>query len=117
MVLSNSGLEIGIVGCTVGASFEVLVAQELFASGGDLLICVSSGGQIAKVHLTPYFVFINRAPRDEGIRYHYVPPSHGSEARREIIDRLTGAFDDLGQSILLGASSTPDAPFRESEQR
>jgi hypothetical protein len=38
--------EIGVVGCVVGASFAVLVAEEMFASGCDLLISVTSSGEI-----------------------------------------------------------------------
>jgi hypothetical protein len=38
---------VGIVGCAVGAPFAVLVAEELFATGRQLLISVTSSGQIA----------------------------------------------------------------------
>jgi len=43
-----SGVEFGIVGCAVGASFAVLIAEELFASGCQLLISVTSSGLILK---------------------------------------------------------------------
>ena len=42
----HDGIELGIIGCAVGASFAVLVAEELFASGCELLISVTSSGQI-----------------------------------------------------------------------
>lgn len=38
-------IELGIVGCAVGASFAVLVAEQLFASGCRLLISMTSAGQ------------------------------------------------------------------------
>ena len=37
---------VGIVGRAVGASFAVLVAEELFASGCRLLVSLTSAGQI-----------------------------------------------------------------------
>jgi hypothetical protein len=37
----------GIVGCAVGAPFAVLVAEELFACGCELLISLTSAGQVA----------------------------------------------------------------------
>ena len=40
------GIEFGIVGCAVGASFAVLIAEELFVSGCQLLISVTSSGLI-----------------------------------------------------------------------
>src|SRR5215470_37301 len=55
---------VGIVGCAVGASFAVLIAEELFASGCRLLISMTSAGQITSVGPTPYFVVIDRALRD-----------------------------------------------------
>ncbi|HLB29985.1 MAG TPA: hypothetical protein VJN91_00505 [Gammaproteobacteria bacterium] len=61
---------VGVVGCAVGASFAVLVAEQLFATGCRLLISVTSAGQIVNVGKTPYFVLIDRALRDEGTSYH-----------------------------------------------
>ena len=40
------GLELGVVGCAVGAPFATLVAGQLFASGCELLISITSSGQI-----------------------------------------------------------------------
>ena len=42
----EDGMEFGIVGRAVGASFAVLVAEELFASGCQLLLSITSAGQI-----------------------------------------------------------------------
>src|SRR5581483_11787708 len=39
--LSEGGLELGLVGCAVGAPFAVLVAEQLFASGCRPLISMS----------------------------------------------------------------------------
>src|SRR5215212_11915782 len=41
-----AGNRAGIVGCAVGAPFAVLIAEELFASGCQLLISLTSAGQI-----------------------------------------------------------------------
>ena len=56
---------VGIIGCAVGAPFAVLIAEELFASGCDLLISITSAGQITPAGQLPYFVVIDRALRDE----------------------------------------------------
>jgi len=60
--------EVGIVGRVVGASFAVLVAEELFASGCRLLVSLTSAGQVTPAGPPPYFVVIDRALRDEGTR-------------------------------------------------
>jgi hypothetical protein len=66
--------EYGIVGGAVGASYAVLVAEQLFASGCHLLLSITSSGQITTLGPTPYFILIERALRDEGTSYHYLPP-------------------------------------------
>ena len=106
---------LGVVGCVVGSSFAVLVAEELFASGCKLLISVTSSGQIAPVKTPPYFVLIDRGLRDEGTSYHHLPPAEFSDAPDALLTGLEGAFDLLGFSVLRGATWTTDAPFRETE--
>ena len=75
---TDHDVEYGIVPFVVGASFAVLVAEELFSAGCKLLISVTSAGQIVPVGQPPYFVLIERALRDEGTSYHYIPPSNYS---------------------------------------
>lgn len=109
--------EIGIVGCAVGAPFAVLVAEQLFASGCRLLVSVTSAGQITPIGPTPYFVLIDRAVRDEGTSYHYLPPATFAEAPDPML--LNCAEQALlgltGISIHRGPTWTTDAPYRETE--
>src|SRR5262245_39524980 len=56
----------GIVGAAVGGAFAVLVAEQLFASGCEALISISSAGQIIPIAPPPYHILIDRALRDEG---------------------------------------------------
>ena len=51
-VFEQGGMTFGVVGCAVGSSFAVLVAEQLFASGCTLLISVTSAGQITQGHWT-----------------------------------------------------------------
>lgn len=112
---SRGGIEFGIVGCAVGASFAVLIAEEMFASGCKLLISVTSSGQIVPVGSPPYFILIDRALRDEGTSYHYAPPSDYSYADAELIAALSDAFEKFPVPVLTGATWTTDAPFRETQ--
>lgn len=108
------GLEFGIIGCAVGASFAVLVAEEMFASGCNLLISMTSSGRITPKGEPPYFVLIERALRDEGASYHYLPPSDYAAINPVWLDLLEGAFDALPVPVYRGATWTTDAPFRET---
>jgi uridine phosphorylase len=109
--------EVGIVGCAVGAPFAVLVAEQLFASGCRLLVSVTSAGQITPIGETPYFVLIDRALRDEGTSYHYLPGSTFVEAPDvPLLARIEEAARALpGITLHRGATWTTDAPYRETE--
>ncbi len=107
-------IEFGIIGHAVGSSFSVLVAEEMFASGCRLLISMSSAGQIVKKRNPPYFVLIEKALRDEGTSYHYLPPSDYSIINPDLGDWLTGVLEQSSLSIYRGISWTTDAPFRET---
>jgi uridine phosphorylase len=100
----------------VGASYAVLIAEQLFASGCQLLISMTSAGQLLELRPPPYFVLIDKALRDEGTSYHYMPPAEFSYADQETIGALANGFDGLGVFVERGATWTTDAPFRETEQ-
>lgn len=109
-----AGSEVGVVGGTVGAPFAVLLAEELFASGCEALVSISSAGLIAAAAEPPFFVLIERALRDEGTSYHYLPASRYADADPALTDAVARALAGSSTPLLRGASWTTDAPFRES---
>ena len=108
------GTPVGVVGCAVGAPYAVLVAEQMFASGCDLLISVTSSGQIVKAAEPPYFVLVSRALRDEGTSYHYLPAARYAHGDARLLDAARAALRSAGIQVLDGASWTTDAPFRET---
>ncbi len=114
-VTQVDGLSIGIVGRAVGAPFAVLVAEQLFASGCQLLISITSAGQITPLGPPPYFVLIDRALRDEGTSHHYLPPSAYAEADAALADRAFASLRPLPVPVHRGPVWTTDAPYRETE--
>jgi uridine phosphorylase len=115
-VFELAGSAVGIVGRVVGASFAVLVAEELFASGCKLLISLTSAGQIVAAGVPPYFVVIDRALRDEGTSYHYAAPSEYAEADSETVRVAAAALASGSVLTVVGSSWTTDAPFRETAE-
>ncbi len=112
----RGGLELGLVGCAVGAPFAVLVAEQLFASGCQVLISMTSAGRLKAVHPPPYFVLIREALRDEGTSYHYRPMARFSRADPALLERLDDAFGGLRMPVLTGGTWTTDAPYRETAE-
>ncbi|MEQ8195282.1 MAG: nucleoside phosphorylase [Rhodospirillales bacterium] len=110
----REGITFGIVGCGVGASYAVLIAEQLFVSGCRFLVSMTSSGQIQGKGPTPYFVLIDKALRDEGTSYHYLPPSDYSEADAELIETIDESVSRLDLAVHRGSTWTTDAPFRET---
>lgn len=110
-----NGREIGVVGMAVGAPFAVLVAEQLAASGAELVVSITSAGRICGAERPPYFVLIDRALRDEGTSAHYVAPEEWSYLAGGLRHRLQNAFEDIGIRVVVGDSWTTDAPYRETE--
>ncbi len=111
---THAGQTYGIVGRVVGAPFAVLVAEELFASGCELLISITSAGQIMPLADPPYFVLIEEALRDEGTSYHYLPPAAFSNIPPKLRTTLRAAWRQTQHPLRFGRSWTTDAPFRET---
>jgi uridine phosphorylase len=109
-------IKVGIIGRAVGASFAVLLAEQLFASGCKLLLSMTSAGQLVQPMEPPYFILIEKAIRDEGTSYHYLPPSYFSFLKSDLKEKLKNAFDNLDQKIFPGSTWTTDAPYRETEE-
>jgi uridine phosphorylase len=113
---TEDGLELGLVGCAVGAPFAVLVAEQLFASGCRLLVSITSAGRLAELRPPPYFILIERALRDEGTSYHYLPPAEFSHADSGLVQTVAESLVHLGVPVARGATWTTDAPFRETRE-
>lgn len=113
--VNQNGLEFAVLGCGVGSSFAVLIAEQLFASGCKLLISVTSAGIISPPKENSKFVLITEAIRDEGTSYHYIPASEPSKINPALLDKLTTYYRSSQLSIETGISWTTDAPYRETE--
>ena len=99
-----NGIGIGIIRHVVGAPFAVLVAEELFASGCQLLIHVTSSGQIVQKEEPPFFILVEKALRDEGTSYHYLPPSDFSFLKPELLELFTCALSDGDPPVYRGSN-------------
>jgi uridine phosphorylase len=111
----TAGAEYGVIGGTIGAPYAVLVAEELFASGCEALVSISSAGLIAKDISPPFFLLIEKALRDEGTSHHYLPAGRFSVASPSLMEVVARQIEKAGIPVHKGASWTTDAPFRETE--
>lgn len=115
------GTTAGVVGCAVGAPFAVLVAEQLFASGCRFLVSITSAGRIADLGEPPYVVLVERALRDEGTSFHYLPAGavhFVSSPDPALLGRIEAAvraaLPGCGVALHRGSTWTTDAPYRET---
>lgn len=111
----HDGEAFGVLGCAVGASFAVLVAEQMFASGCRFLVSITSAGQIRQSGPPPYFILITRALRDEGTSHHYLPPALFAEADPALTTPILEAVTATPLTVIAGPTWTTDAPFRETQ--
>lgn len=109
-----NGTEIGILPCIVGASYAVLVAEQLFVSGCKRLVSITSAGIINEPDNQKRFMLITSAIRDEGTSYHYLPAERPAVLNRQLLDWLSAARNTDTCPYFGGQSWTTDAPYRET---
>ena len=76
---------------------------------------MTSSGKISPPLETPCFVLIDKALRDEGTSYHYLPSADYAVANPTLLSALISAKWDRECYVHTGAVWTTDAPYRETE--
>ena len=109
--------EIGIMtGFGGGSPMTVELAEEFAAMGVKCMILMTWGG-ILQPDLNPGdIIVIDRAIRDEGTSYHYLPPAKYVDGDSRLADQLVQAIQARGATCSRGTTWTTDAPFRETVQ-
>ena len=113
-VTAVDGAPVGVVGNAVGAPFAVLVAEELFAAGCELLVSVTSAGQIDPALVLPCTILVDRAFRGEGTSYAYLPPDRFAAGDDRLLAAIAEELSRAGIAAIPGGTWTTDAPFRET---
>lgn len=111
-----AGIAIGVIGNAVGAPFAVLVAEEVFASGGQLLVSVTSAGQLDPALILPCTILVHHALRGEGTSFAYLPPDDFVAGDPELLSVVSTELRQAGIDTVGGSTWTTDAPFRETQR-
>ncbi len=108
-------MEIGIIGNVVGASFAVLVSEQLLASECNLILSITSAGILKKSSDYTQFMLITETIRDEGTSYHYLPSNIKAVLNDNLKNKLQALYSKEDISVKPGKSWTTDAPYRETQ--
>lgn len=116
-LLNKTNGRIGVMGnFGIGSPVVANLAEEMIAWGTKRIVILSLAGGL-QPNLSPGDVVIcNRAIRDEGTSYHYLPPQKYADASSNFVSRLSSAFEANGLSASVGITWSTDAPYRESRE-
>ena len=100
----------------IGSPAVASLADELIAWGTQRLVLFSLAGGLQPDLEPGSIVLGDRAVRDEGASYHYLPPTKYVEASSRLVSRISIALGQWGLAHKVGGTWSTDAPYRESRE-
>ncbi len=101
----------------IGAPLAAALLEEVIAFGCRKFIVCGGCGVLEKGMPVGQLIVVTGAVRDEGVSYHYLPPSREVTADEVAIRALVDGLSRRGIPYRLGKVWTTDAPYRETPNR
>lgn len=101
----------------VGAPVSAGLLEEVIAVGCRKFIVCGGCGVLEKDITVGHLVIVSAAVRDEGVSYHYLPPSREVKANRIAVDVLIQEAEKQNLPYRVGKTWTTDAPYRETPNK
>ena len=116
-VLKTRGQPIGVVQPVgPGAPLVVAVLEELIACGVKRFVSIGLAGGLQADRHYGDVVIADRALRDEGTSYHYLPPARSVAADPALVQHIDQTLSAQRIAHSVGATWTTDAPYRETRR-
>ena len=101
----------------VGAPLAAGLFEEVIAFGSRKFIACGGCGVLEKDIAVGNLIVVSGAVRDEGVSYHYLPPSREVSAQPEGMHALVSTMTARGIQYILGKCWTTDAVYRETPNK
>ena len=101
----------------VGAPLSASLLEEVIAFGCQKFIVCGGCGVLEEDIAVGHLVVVSGAVRDEGVSYHYLPPSSEVKANDVAVESLVQELDKRNLPYLVGKTWTTDAPYRETPNK
>ncbi len=111
------GTRVGVSLAGVGGPLAVGFFEEVIAYGYRKFIACGSAGVLDSQIPRNHVVIPTAALRDEGVSYHYLPPSRFVEGQKEPIQAMESVLQKRGIDYQKGMTWTTDAFYRETPQK
>jgi uridine phosphorylase len=99
-----------------GAPIIAAVLEELIAFGVERFVSIGLAGGLQADRHSGDIVIADRALRDEGTSYHYLPPARSVDADPSLVQQIDRALSAQNIAPTVGTTWTTDAPYRETRR-
>jgi uridine phosphorylase len=111
------GEDILLICPSIGGAASTVDLELLIASGIDKIVAFGTCGAMDKNIAKNTIIIPISAVREEGVSYHYLPPSDEVEQSKDSIKVMGKAFSDHKIHYLSGKVWTNDAVYRETADK
>jgi uridine phosphorylase len=101
----------------VGAPIAAGLLEEAIAFGCRKFIACGGCGVLEKDIAVGHLIVVSAAVRDEGVSYHYLPPSREVIADKRGVNALVNTLNVREIPFQTGKTWTTDAPYRETPNK
>jgi uridine phosphorylase len=115
--LGDGAQAVALVHPGVGAPLAAGLLEELIALGAKRFIVCGGAGALRDDLACGHLVVPDRALRDEGTSYHYLPPGRTVEPGSHALTVLQRTLREANAPYSVGATWTTDAIYRETRPR
>lgn len=115
--LDFHGVKLAAFNAQVGAPACVSMYEEMLAAGLEKLVLFGTCGVLDRSIKDCSVIIPTTAVRDEGVSYHYAPPSDEIACNLFGIDDFTAILDSHNCRYTLGKTWTTDAKYRETPDK
>lgn len=109
--------DIALVNCTVGAPVAAGIIEEMHAMGGEVFISYGGAGVLDRNIAVGHVLLPERALRDEGTSYHYLPPSRFVEGDQDVLAAMEEVLSREEVPHMRTTTWTTDAVYRETREK
>ena len=114
---AEDGRQVAVMNPQVGAPLAAGVMEKMIAHGCRKFIIVGGAGSLVHDHAVTHLVIPFSAIRDEGVSYHYLPPSREVQPDGEGVAMIEEILEQHGLPYVKSKTWTTSAYFRETIQK
>lgn len=113
----ENGRKAAVMNPQVGAPLAAGVMEKMIVHGCKKIIAVGGAGSLVHDHAVTHLVIPTAAIRDEGVSYHYLPPSREVQPSTEGVAMLENTLKQHDLPYVKSKTWTTSAYFRETHEK